>query len=204
MVATLIADILYTLSTPASGSGARNDGRGPPPVLLRPRSQAARAPSAAGRERLGARCSVRTDSPRAGPPARPLQTFIVGIVILLWWIVCAIFGSSFVAFNAPRRTISEQPLAAFGRALVRHRPARPRTYSAAVIVGSRDILEIAPLATLLGTVIGTTIGLAPGYFRGLFDMIVGRLVDAVLSLPIVIVALLFVVASARARSRSSW
>ena len=63
-----------------------------------------------------------------------------------------------------------------------------------MIVGARDILEIAPLATLLGTVLGTTIGLAQGYLRGAFDMIVGRIVDAALSLPIVIVAFLFVVA----------
>jgi hypothetical protein len=47
-----------------------------------------------------------------------------------------------------------------------------------VIVGARDILEIAPVATLLGTVVGTTIGLAQGYFGGAVDMIVGRIVDA--------------------------
>ena len=63
-----------------------------------------------------------------------------------------------------------------------------------MIVGARDILEIAPLATLLGTAAGTAIGLAQGYFRGVFDMVVGRLVDAALSLPTVIVAFLFVVA----------
>ena len=63
-----------------------------------------------------------------------------------------------------------------------------------VIVGARDILEIAPLATLLGTALGTTIGLAQGYLGGAFDMIVGRIVDAFLSLPTVIVAFIFVVA----------
>ena len=42
--------------------------------------------------------------------------------------------------------------------------------------------------------LGTTIGLAQGYLRGPFDMLVGRIVDAALSLPIVIVAFLFVVA----------
>ncbi len=61
---------------------------------------------------------------------------------------------------------------------------------ARVIVGARDILTIAPLATLLGTLAGTALGLIVGYFEGWVDNVVGRLIDAVLALPLVIVALL--------------
>jgi peptide/nickel transport system permease protein len=121
------------------------------------------------------------------------KTFIIGMLILLWWIVCAIFGSSFVAFNATTPDILSGNLAPSAAHWFGTNNTGEDILSR-VIVGSRDILEIAPLATLLGTVIGTTIGLAQGYLRGLFDMIVGRLVDAALSLPIVIVAFLFVVA----------
>jgi len=64
-----------------------------------------------------------------------------------------------------------------------------------VIVGARDILIIAPLATLLGTVLGTTLGLLQGFYRGILDNVIGRLVDAVLALPVVIVAFIFVVAA---------
>jgi peptide/nickel transport system permease protein len=63
-----------------------------------------------------------------------------------------------------------------------------------VIVGSRDILTIAPLATLLGTIIGTLLGLAMGYFRGWLDEALSRVVDAVLALPTVLIALLALVA----------
>src|SRR5262249_53484698 len=59
-----------------------------------------------------------------------------------------------------------------------------------VIVGARDILTMAPLATLLGTVVGTALGLTMGYFRGIIDDVISRLVEAVLALPLVIVALL--------------
>ena len=59
-----------------------------------------------------------------------------------------------------------------------------------VIVGARDILTIAPLATLLGTLAGTALGLVVGYFDGWVDNVVGRAIDAVLALPLVIVALL--------------
>ena len=63
-----------------------------------------------------------------------------------------------------------------------------------VITGSRDILIITPLATVLGTVLGTILGLAMGYFGGVFDLIAGRIVEAFLALPLVIIAFLFVVA----------
>jgi peptide/nickel transport system permease protein len=121
------------------------------------------------------------------------KTFIVGSLILLWWIVCAIFGSTFVPFNATTPDILSGNLAPssvhwFGTNYA------GEDILTRVVVGSRDILEIAPLATLLGTVVGTTIGLAQGYLRGAFDMVVGRIVDAALSLPIVVVAFIFVVA----------
>ena len=63
-----------------------------------------------------------------------------------------------------------------------------------MIVGSRDILIVAPLATLLGTVTGTAIGLVMGYYRGVVDEILSRFVEAFLALPLVVTAVLAVVA----------
>jgi len=121
------------------------------------------------------------------------KTFIVGSLILLWWIVCAIFGNSFVPFGPTTPDILSGNLAPSGVHWFGTNNVGEDILSR-VIVGSRDILEIAPLATLLGTVVGASIGLAQGYLGGATDMIVGRIVDAALSLPGVIVALLFVAA----------
>jgi peptide/nickel transport system permease protein len=63
-----------------------------------------------------------------------------------------------------------------------------------VIVGARDILIVAPLATLLGTVAGTALGLAMGYFRGVVDEGLSRIVDAFLAVPVVVLGLLALVA----------
>ena len=41
-----------------------------------------------------------------------------------------------------------------------------------VITGSRDILIITPLATVIGTILGTALGLAMGYLGGAFDAVV--------------------------------
>ena len=60
-----------------------------------------------------------------------------------------------------------------------------------MIAGSRSVLIVAPIATLLGTVLGTILGLVQGYYRGPVDAITGRLVDAFLALPYVILLFLF-------------
>ena len=63
-----------------------------------------------------------------------------------------------------------------------------------MIVGAREILIMAPLATIIGTVVGTAIGLVTGYFGGLVDEAIMRVVDAILVVPLIITALLAVVA----------
>jgi peptide/nickel transport system permease protein len=111
--------------------------------------------------------------------------FIVGAIILLVWIVCAIFGPS-IAPHSPYAQnlegINNAPSSAhpFGTDQL------GRDMLSRVIVGSRDILIIAPLATLLGTVLGSAIGLLMGYFRGIVDDVLGRFVEAFLALPVVV------------------
>jgi peptide/nickel transport system permease protein len=119
--------------------------------------------------------------------------FVIGAVILLWWVVCALFGRSFSPYNPTAGSLLQfnaHPSGAhwFGT------DSLGRDILSRVIVGSRGILIVAVLATLLGTVVGATIGLVQGYFGGLVDNIIGRLVETVLALPVVIVAFLFVVA----------
>jgi peptide/nickel transport system permease protein len=113
------------------------------------------------------------------------KTFVVGSVVLLFWIICAIFGPLIVPHNPYTQNlvgINKGPSSAhwFGTDQL------GRDMFSRVIVGSRDILIIAPLATLLGTVFGTMIGLVMGYFRGVIDDVLGRFVEAFLALPLVV------------------
>jgi peptide/nickel transport system permease protein len=121
------------------------------------------------------------------------RTFLVGFVILTFWVCCALFGEALVPYDPYADDIlnSLLPPSAehwFGTDQL------GRDVFSRVIVGARDILTVAPLATLVGTVVGTALGLAMGYFRGFVDEAVSRLVDALLALPTVIVALLALVA----------
>jgi peptide/nickel transport system permease protein len=139
----------------------------------------AAGPAAARRER--ARLLLRS------------PTFLTGILVLLFWIFCALFGADIV----PVDPYVDDLMSALAPPSADHwfgTDQLGRDLFSRVIVGSRDILTIAPLATLLGTILGTAIGLTVGYFRGLVDDTVSRLVDAVLALPLIIVALLALVA----------
>jgi peptide/nickel transport system permease protein len=120
-------------------------------------------------------------------------TFIVGAAFLLFWIVCAVFGHAI----APQDPLAQQLLATNQPPSGAHwfgTDQLGRDVFSRVIVGSRDILIISLLATVLGTVLGTALGLLMGYLRGVVDIVAGRIVEAVLALPLLVVALLFVVA----------
>jgi len=120
-------------------------------------------------------------------------TFIVGAVILLFWVFCAVFGSTI----APHNPLEQQLLAVNAPPSGAHlfgTDQLGRDVLSRVLAGSRWILLIAAAATVLGTLLGTALGLAMGYLGGVLDILVGRVVEAVLALPIVIVAFLFIVA----------
>jgi len=119
--------------------------------------------------------------------------FWVGAGIVLFWVVCAVFGHVIAPYNP----LAQQLLAANAAPSSAHwfgTDPLGRDVLSRVITGARDILIITPLATIIGTVLGTALGLAMGYLGGWFDTTVSRLVEAFLSLPFVIIALLFVVA----------
>jgi len=130
------------------------------------------------------------------PPWRLMlrrPTFIVGAVILLFWVFCAVFGSTI----APHNPLEQQLLAVNAPPSGAHlfgTDQLGRDVLSRVLAGSRWILLIAAAATVLGTLLGTALGLAMGYLGGVLDILVGRVVEAVLALPIVIVAFLFIVA----------
>ena len=117
--------------------------------------------------------------------------FIVGIIVLVGWIITAVLGERITPYD---------PFNAFG---LGHQPPSlehllgtdrlGRDVLSRVMVGSRDVLIVAPLAATLGVVAGTLLGLVMGFYRGPIDDILSRLVEAFLALPVILVALLTLV-----------
>jgi peptide/nickel transport system permease protein len=123
-------------------------------------------------------------------------TFWVGAGILLFWVVCAIFGHLFAPYDPLAQNLLSANTAPSSAHWFGTDPLG-RDVLSRVITGARDILIVTPLATILATILGTALGLAMGYLGGAFDAVAGRLVEAFLALPFVIIAFLFVVAVGR-------
>jgi peptide/nickel transport system permease protein len=144
---------------------------------------------------IGTEVAVTVPVRRTAPAWRLLlrrPTFLVGAAILLFWVICAIFGHAIAPYNPLAQQLLSANAAPSGAHWFGTDPLG-RDVLSRVIVGARDILVITLLATVLGTVLGTALGLALGYLGGTLDLMVGRFVEAVLALPVVIIALLFVV-----------
>ena len=116
-------------------------------------------------------------------------SFDVGAVIVVFWIVDAIFWHALV----PQDPQALNPLAALQGPTATHWFGTDwlgRDVFSRTLAGSTSVLEIAPLATLLGIAGGTVVGLVTGYYGGAVDALVMRLVDAFLAFPLVIIAVL--------------
>jgi len=121
------------------------------------------------------------------------KTFLVGALILSFWIILAIFGSIIAPHGAGDQDfnfVSHSPTSKFFFGT----DANGRDVFSRVILGTRLIVVMAFSATILGTVLGTSLGLATGYFKGKFDMIVMRLVEAISAIPVLIIVLLAIAA----------
>jgi peptide/nickel transport system permease protein len=117
-------------------------------------------------------------------------SFLVGAAILLFWLVCAVFGNAI----APHDPLAQQLLATNQPPSAAHwfgTDQLGRDVFSRVLAGARVIIVISVTATVIGTVLGALIGLIMGYLGGVTDIVLGRLVEAVLALPLVVVAFLF-------------
>ena len=117
--------------------------------------------------------------------------FIVGNVIIIFWILTAILGERITPYDPFNQFFNghEPPSAQHLMGTDR----LGRDVLSRVMVGSRDVLIIAPLAAMLGVVAGTLLGLIMGFYRGIVDDVLSRIVEAFLALPVVLVALLVLV-----------
>ncbi len=117
-------------------------------------------------------------------------TLIVGALILGFWVVCAI-APSLIAGDNP---VTQDPLSKWVRPFKEGHFLGTDRYGrdvwARTVAGAREIVIIAPAATIVGTVLGIVIGLSMGYLRGVVDDVLSRLVEALISLPVILVSLL--------------
>ncbi len=127
-------------------------------------------------------------------------SFVIGAGVILFWLACAVLGSRITPYDPifdQTPDLSQRPSTEhwFGTDRL------GRDVFSRVLSGSRDILLIAPAATLLATIFGTALGLITGYLRGIADDTISRVIDAVLAIPLIVLAVTVVAAVG---SRSAW
>jgi len=120
-------------------------------------------------------------------------TVLVGFFVLLFWITFAILGDRITPYD-PIFDQTPDVLASPSWSHWFGTDTLGRDVLSRVLAGSRDILLVAPAATLLGTVLGTVLGLVIGYFRGLVDDVVSRVIDAVLVMPVILTGVVVITA----------
>lgn len=116
-------------------------------------------------------------------------TAAVGLAIVVFWVLCAVFWPLVVPYDPDAQEFT---------ALLAH-PSSDHLFGAdhlgrdvlsRVLAGSREVLLLAPAATLLGLVGGTIVGLTAAYFGGWYDEILMRIMDAIMAFPFIILVLL--------------
>jgi peptide/nickel transport system permease protein len=120
------------------------------------------------------------------------KTFLVGVFVVAFWIFWALFHSGLTPYDPLDQTsdILARPSSTYWFGT----DSLGRDVFSRVLAGATSVLEIAPLAMLIGVVGGAAFGLVTGYFRGLVDESISRIVDAVLALPLIVIAVTAIVA----------
>jgi len=116
---------------------------------------------------------------------------LLGLLIVLLYLALALFGERIAPYAYTEQHFSDtlQPPSLgypfgtdqFGRDILSR-----------VIVGSRSIMLLAGIATLLSVLLGMVIGLVAGYAGGWWDEVIMRATDVLLSFPALLLALLII------------
>lgn len=119
---------------------------------------------------------------------RRRPSFIIGNIITLVWVTCAVLGERITPHDPlDFRAKSHQPPSAdfwFGT------DKTGRDVLSRVMAGARDVLKIAPAAAVLGVLLGVLLGMVMGYMGKRVDMVLSRIVEAFLALPVILISLL--------------
>ncbi|MGB7338115.1 MAG: ABC transporter permease [Phototrophicaceae bacterium] len=123
----------------------------------------------------------------------------IGTILVLFFLILALFGTQIAPYPNPNdqsHDVRVEPTLDISSLSLGEYPFGTdrlgRDVFSRVILGTSSIFRIAGIGTLVAVLIGTGIGLFMGYMGGIIDEVLGRLIDAMLALPALLLALVLV------------
>ncbi len=127
---------------------------------------------------------------------------MIGFGIVMFWVLTAIFADliitmdPFAQFSGSKNAVPGSPLktpveGAYTHLLLGADHVARDVFSR-MVMGSREVLKIAPAATLFAFMVGITLGLPAGYIGGKLDTVLSFLANLVLAFPVILLFYLLV------------
>ncbi len=124
---------------------------------------------------------------------------MIGFAIVMFWVYTSVFADMIITAdpfaqltglkNKPPGTPA--PDAAYGWYLLGG-DLLARDVFSRMVMGAREVLKIAPAATLFAFMVGITLGLPAGYFGGRLDTVISFFANLVLAFPVILLFYLLV------------
>ena len=119
----------------------------------------------------------------------------IGLVLIVIMFTCAIFAPQVAPYNPEDIDFEASPALGGGEPSWEHLlggDAFGRDILSRLIYGARTALSIGFFSAMLGCTLGAIIGTTSAYFGGKVDLIIQRLIDLMLSFPIVVLAIVVI------------
>ncbi len=119
-------------------------------------------------------------------------SFIIGAIIIGFWVLSGLWPELLDRFDPKANVPGVSPRSSPGDGTWWGTDRLGRDVYSRVVHGARPILIAAPAATLIAAFFGTLLGLFTGYFRGWVDEVISRILEAILSIPAILLAIVIV------------
>jgi peptide/nickel transport system permease protein len=127
---------------------------------------------------------------------------MIGFGIVMFWVLTAIFADLIITmdplaqFSGSKNAVPGSPLktpveGAYTHLLLGADHVARDVFSR-MVMGSREVLKIAPAATMFAFMVGITLGLPAGYIGGKLDTVLSFLANLVLAFPVILLFYLLV------------
>ncbi len=114
---------------------------------------------------------------------------IIGIAIIVLWILIALFGPSLMRYSHTHIDSKNQMARPGTNGHLLGTDALGRDLLARIVYGSRSILTVALLTSIVSTLIGIIFGFVAGYFGGKLDTLFLHVMNILMAIPPLVLAM---------------